>query len=52
MEHLLDLARYPLDRPDSPECPALADRCPADLAAARLFTLDGFVSAQRAPSAP
>lgn len=51
MEHLLDLARYPLDRPDSPEWSALVARCRADLAADGMFTLDGFMSAEAAAAA-
>jgi hypothetical protein len=43
MKHLLDLDRYPLDRPESPGCARLAERCKADLAAQGMLNLDGFV---------
>jgi hypothetical protein len=45
MQDLLDLDRYPVDSPGSPECARLAARCRADLAALGMFTLDGFVRA-------
>ena len=32
MRHILDLDRYPLDRPGTPEWHALVARCRADLA--------------------
>lgn len=43
---ILDLDRYPLDRPESAAYRALADRCKADLAANGLFNLEGFVRAE------
>ena len=43
MQDILDLARYPLDRPDSPEWQALIDQCRADLAADGMFNLDGLM---------
>ncbi len=43
MRDILDLDRYPLDRPGTPEWQALVDRCRADLAANGMFDLDGFV---------
>jgi hypothetical protein len=43
MRDLLDLDRYPIDRPDSPECARLAERCRADLGAHGMFNLEGFV---------
>ncbi len=43
MHDILDLDRYPLDRPDSPEGQALVTRCQADLAANGMFNLDGLV---------
>lgn len=43
MKEFLDLERYPLDRPGSPEAKALVARCQADLDAGGLFNLEGFV---------
>ena len=43
MNEVLDLDRFPIDRPDSPEGQALIARCKADLAADGMFNLDGFV---------
>ncbi len=43
MRHILDLDRYPLDRPGTPEWAALVDRCRADLAREGMFNLDGLV---------
>jgi hypothetical protein len=43
MRNLLDLDRYPIDRPDSAETVHLTARCQADLAAHGMFNLDGFV---------
>jgi len=43
MQDILDLDRYPLDRPDSAGTRALADRCRADLAANGMFNLDGLL---------
>lgn len=43
MRDLLDLERFPLDRPDSPAAQALVQRCRAELAAEGLFNLEGFV---------
>ena len=43
MRNILDLDRYPIDRPDSPEISALVERCQADLAARGMFNLEGFV---------
>jgi hypothetical protein len=43
MRHLLDLDRYPLDRPDSVEWRRLVDRCTAELAANGMFNLDGLL---------
>jgi hypothetical protein len=40
---ILDLDRFPLDRPGSPEWHALVERCRADLASAGMFNLEGFV---------
>jgi len=42
MHDLLDLDRYPLDRPESPACAALAARCREDLARDGMFNLEGF----------
>lgn len=43
MRDILDLDRYPLDRPGTPEWQALVDRCRADLAENGMFNLAGFV---------
>lgn len=43
MRDILDLDRYPLDRPGSAEWQALVTRCRADLAVEGLFNLDGLV---------
>lgn len=43
MRDILDLDRFPLDRPDSPEWQALVAKCRADLAAGGMFNLEGFM---------
>lgn len=43
MKELIDLEKYPLDRPDSAQYAALIDRCRADIAEHGLFVLDGFI---------
>jgi hypothetical protein len=43
MRDLLDLDRYPIDRPDSREGKLLIDRCKSLLVAEGMFNLDGFV---------
>lgn len=43
MEHLVDLAAYPLDRPDSPEYAVLVARSRESLAAEGMFELPGFL---------
>ena len=43
MNSILDLDRYPLDRPGAPQIDALVDRCRSDLAATGMFNLDQFV---------
>ncbi len=43
MHDILDLARYPLDRPGSPEWQALVDRCMADLSKNGMYNLEGLV---------
>lgn len=40
---ILDLDRFPLDKPGSPEWQALVQRCRADLDTAGMFNLEGFV---------
>jgi len=40
---ILDLERFPLDKPGSPEWQALIQRCRADLDNAGMFNLEGFV---------
>ena len=42
MNHLLDLEKYPLDLPSSPEYAALVDQCWVALAAEGMFNLPGF----------
>jgi hypothetical protein len=44
MRDLLDLDRFPIDRPDSPDAALLAERCKAELTADGMFTLEGFVA--------
>lgn len=43
MKHLLDLERYPLDRPEAAETQALVARCRESLAVRGLFSLEGLV---------
>ena len=43
MRYILDLDRYPLDRPGAPEWHALVAHCRADLAQNGMFNLEGFV---------
>ncbi len=43
MRDILDLDRYPLDRPHAPEYSELVAQCRADLAANGMFNLDRFV---------
>ena len=43
MRDLLDLDRYPLDRPGTPAWDALVQRCRADLSRDGMFNLEGFV---------
>ncbi len=42
MNHLLDLEKYPLNHPESPEYAALVEKCRSDLAAEGMFNLPGF----------
>jgi 2OG-Fe(II) oxygenase superfamily len=42
--HGVDLDRYPIDRPDSPESQALVARCQADMAAYGVSQLSGFLT--------
>lgn len=51
MDSILDLDRYPLDRPDSAEWKALVTRCRADLAMDGMFTLDGLMDRSIAETA-
>lgn len=46
MRDIIDLDRYPLDRPDSPEWQALVDAAQAELAATGMFNLPGFLRAE------
>lgn len=43
MREILDLNRYPLDTPGSPEYRALVDRCKSEMQANGLFDLPGFM---------
>ena len=43
MREILDLKRFPLDKPGSPEWQALVQRCRADLDKTGMFNLEGFV---------
>jgi 2OG-Fe(II) oxygenase superfamily len=43
VKDILDLDRYPLDRPGSAQWQALVDRCKADLARDGMFNLDSLV---------
>jgi hypothetical protein len=43
MRDILDLERFPLDRPGTPAWQDLVARCRADLAAVGMFNLEGFV---------
>jgi len=51
MFHFLDLERYPLDRPDSPEWRSLVQKCRADLARDGMFNLAGLMDRSAAESA-
>lgn len=43
MHDILDLDRYPLDRPGSPEWASLVDRCRAELARDGMFNVEGLM---------
>lgn len=43
MRHILDLDRYPLDRPGSPEWVALVEQCRAELGRDGMYNLPGLV---------
>ncbi len=51
MRDILDLDRYPLDRPGTPEWQALVDRCRAELAADGMFSLEGLMKPEVAQGA-
>jgi len=44
MRDLLNLDRFPIERPDSPQCMQLIERCKAELSARGMFTLERFVN--------
>ncbi len=46
MHHIIDLDRYPLDKPHSPAWSALVGDCRTQLAAGGLFNLPGFVRSE------
>ncbi|MEQ9261003.1 MAG: hypothetical protein RIG84_18100, partial [Roseovarius sp.] len=48
MHDILDLDRFPLDRPGSADRAALLDRCKADLARTGMFNLDGLLRPEAA----
>ncbi len=48
---LLDLHKYPIDRPGSPQYQALVERCRRDLARDGMFNLEGFLKDGGARSA-
>lgn len=50
MRDILDLDRFPLDKPGTPEWEALVARCRADLARDNMFNLDGFMRPEIAQS--
>ena len=43
MHDILDLERYPLDKPGSPDWLALVGKCKAEIANEGMFNLDGFI---------
>ena len=43
MREILDLDRYPIDRPGTPAAMALVEQCRRALRADGMFNLDGFV---------
>ncbi|UWQ27257.1 2OG-Fe(II) oxygenase [Leisingera sp. M523] len=51
MHDILDLERYPLDRPGSPGWQAMVDRCRAELAQDGMFSLDGLMKPEVAQGA-
>lgn len=48
MDQYLDLATFPLDRPESAEYARLVARCKAELATDGMFNLDGFLRPEHA----
>lgn len=51
MQTILDLDRFPIDRPGSPEWRALVERCRTDLAADGMYNLDGLMRRDAAAAA-
>jgi hypothetical protein len=51
MKNILDLERYPLERPNSPEYAALVVKCQADLARDGMFNLVDFLRSDLAQAA-
>ncbi|MEJ6707257.1 MAG: 2OG-Fe(II) oxygenase [Amylibacter sp.] len=43
MQNILDLTRFPIDQPNTPEWQNLVDRCRADIAADGMFNLEGLM---------
>lgn len=50
MQDIIDLDRYPLDRPGSSDWQALVERCRADLVTRGMFDLDGLIPGDVAAS--
>ncbi len=44
MRHILDLDRYPIDRPGTPEWQALVARCRSDLDRTGMYNIEGLVT--------
>lgn len=51
MRQIIDLSKYPLDRPGAPSFADLVARCRAALAAEGMFTLDGFMTPEAVAAA-
>lgn len=51
MQDILNLERFPIDRPESPACAVLVQRCRDDLARTGMFNLDGFLRPEAAARA-